>query len=288
MGIPKGIHFESIIRKYFIFLLIFCLSAGTEYPVLASQEQSEWSEMADQTISDQPQADQRTIRVLLVGNSYTKRNDLGGMIQKIGESRGVRMSVSTLAKGMASLSDFADQKSYLGKQLRRMLENEQWDYVILQEKRLRPLTDADGMKKDVKKLCRMIRKAGASPMLYIIWAPQTGYRDYRNYSKLVSDRKDYQRKLTAANKKAAKAAGAKLIPAGDALIRAETKLPRLKFEEKDGHHPNLKGSYVAACTIYSALTGKSAYGSGTYTAGISKKTAMQIQRIAWHTLSGNI
>lgn len=283
MGALRGKNFEWI-RKCFILILTLCLAVGTASPVLASQKK--YQARTQQTITyGQTGTSQNAVKVLLVGNSFTQRNNLAEMLQKIAESRGDQILVSALVKGETSLSDFADQGSQLGKRLRRLLENEKWDYVILQDRRFRPLKDADGMEKDVKKLCRLIKKAGAAPMLYMTWAPQSWHSDYQTYSALVSNRMDYQRKVSETCRKIAEDTGAKLIPAGTAVMRAEKKLPKLSFEDWDGYHPNRRGSYVVACTMYSILTGKSAYGSDTYTAGLSRKTAQQLQHIAWYVAS---
>jgi hypothetical protein len=53
--------------------------------------------------------------------------------------------------------------------------------------------------------------------------------------------------------------------------------------DPDKRHPSLAGTYLAACTIYSSLYGKSPAGN-PYTGGIDSKTALFLQETARETV----
>ena len=51
----------------------------------------------------------------------------------------------------------------------------------------------------------------------------------------------------------------------------------------DKRHPSLAGTYLAACTVFAALTKKSPVGS-THTAGLDPELAKFLQSVAWETV----
>ncbi len=72
-------------------------------------------------------------------------------------------------------------------------------------------------------------------------------------------------------------------PAGLAFARALTKQPELNLYAADKRHPSLAGTYLATCTTFAALTGRSPVGN-TYLAGIDEQTAHFLQTVAWETV----
>ena len=74
-----------------------------------------------------------------------------------------------------------------------------------------------------------------------------------------------------------------VIPAGLAFAKAISKRPDLELYQPDKRHPSMAGTYLAACTIYAALYGKSPVGN-SYTAGLNANTADFLQSVAWETV----
>jgi hypothetical protein len=74
-----------------------------------------------------------------------------------------------------------------------------------------------------------------------------------------------------------------VIPAGLAFARAIDKQPELNLYAPDKRHPSLAGTYLAACTVFAALTGRSPVGNA-YLAGIDAPTAGFLQKVAWETV----
>jgi hypothetical protein len=66
-----------------------------------------------------------------------------------------------------------------------------------------------------------------------------------------------------------------LHSAGDPIRRQARDVP-------DKRHPSLAGTYLAACTVYASLLGKSPVGNG-YTAGLPADVAAHLQQVAWDT-----
>ena len=82
---------------------------------------------------------------------------------------------------------------------------------------------------------------------------------------------------------AGKAHGMQVIPVGLAFARAIAAKPDLELYVADKRHPSLAGTYLAACTTYAALWGKSPVGLG-YTAGLPADTVRVLQTAAWEAV----
>ena len=74
-----------------------------------------------------------------------------------------------------------------------------------------------------------------------------------------------------------------VIPAGLAFAKARQRQSDLNLYAPDKRHPSLAGTYLAACTVYAALTGQSPVGNA-YHAGIDPETATFLQTTAWNTV----
>jgi hypothetical protein len=74
-----------------------------------------------------------------------------------------------------------------------------------------------------------------------------------------------------------------VIPAGLAFARAIARRPALELYQPDLRHPTLPGTYLAACTAYAALTGKSPVGV-KYMAGLDPELATFLQTVAADTV----
>ena len=72
-----------------------------------------------------------------------------------------------------------------------------------------------------------------------------------------------------------------VIPVGLAFEVAYQRYPNLKLHHSDGTHPSLLGTYLAACTTYAALYGRSPVGNAYRAEGaIDAEVALQLQQVA--------
>ena len=97
-----------------------------------------------------------------------------------------------------------------------------------------------------------------------------------------ADKPEMTAQLAEAYTIAGNANNALVIPAGSPS-RARGKQPELNLYAPDKRHPSLAGTYLAACTVFAALTGRSPVGN-TYLAGIDEPTARFLQTVAWETV----
>jgi hypothetical protein len=114
-----------------------------------------------------------------------------------------------------------------------------------------------------------LTKAGIQPVLFMSWA-------YKDKPEMITG-------LAEQYTLAGNASNALVIPAGLAFAQAIANKPGLELFQTDKRHPSLAGTYLAACTAYAALLGKSPVGL-SYTAGLDADTASFLQTVAWNTV----
>lgn len=80
--------------------------------------------------------------------------------------------------------------------------------------------------------------------------------------------------------------GALVIPAGLAFEEAYRRRPGIRLHKShDGSHPDLLGTYLAACVTYATLYGKSPEGNTyDYYGNIDHDSACFLQQVAKHTV----
>ena len=122
-----------------------------------------------------------------------------------------------------------------------------WDYVVLQEQSLRPISNPTNMHWFARLFDQEIRKTGARAVFYVTWARKNAPPAQ-------------QRQLTRAYSAIAKELGALCCPVGPAWANVLKGRPDLELYQSDGSHPSPAGSYIGACAFYAVLYGKSPVG----------------------------
>jgi len=115
----------------------------------------------------------------------------------------------------------------------------------------------------------IVRAHGAIPVFFMSWA--------------YADKPEMTAPLAEAYTIAGNANHALVIPAGLAFARAIERQPELNLYAADKRHPSLAGTYLAACTSFAALTGRSPIGN-PYLADLDAATARFLQEVAFETV----
>ena len=216
------------------------------------------------------------LRVLFVGNSFTSWN---GMPELVGDlaalDRGAeRLFAVGYTAGGRQLSDAADDD-----ELGRLLAEVRWDVVVLQEQsallsfpRAQRLAETHPF---ARTLDRRIDRGGARTMLFMTW----GYRDGDRANVAGDTYNEMQTRLANGYYELAEELDAAVAPVGAAWAAAVHDRPGLHLWAHDGRHPGRRGSYLAACVFYAALTGRDPAAS-TFTGGLPRGEAAFLQRIA--------
>ncbi len=192
-------------------------------------------------------------RVLFIGNSYTFYNDMPtNYFQIMARACGYQVEVSSITKGAYTLEKFADPGDPYGSMVDKALSVEgAYDYVILQEQSVRPVSDANAFYDGVRALTERIRKIGAKPVLYATWGRQTG-SDKLKEIQMTSEEMSWH--LAAAYSAIGEELNIPVFHAGLAFLDINTNTD-IDLYNADLSHPSSVGSYLAAMTLFSGIFG---------------------------------
>jgi hypothetical protein len=206
------------------------------------------------------------VRILFVGNSFTSRNNLPGLIKGLAAARGIEVGHKLISAGGASLR----QHLNAGKALDE-IANGGYDTVVLQEQSTLPIKSPDRFRESARDFGAAITAAGARTAFYLTWARRNA--------------PETQRALTDAYGAAAVELGATLVPVGMIWERFLAEHDEPALHDADNSHPALAGSYLAACVFLIALLDEDPVGIDTPVKGLDNKTAALLQQSAWDICS---
>ena len=227
------------------------------------------------------QSDEAPRRILFVGNSYLYYNDsLHNHVRRIAiaadpsSEKALRYKSATI--GGAPLGHHNIQHLL---EPGRLGIKQPFDVVVLQEASTSALTERRraAYREKVIEFNGEITKSGAKTALYMTHA-------HVKPSKFASP--DMIRKVEDMHVAVGKEVGAIVIPVGLAFEEAYRQRPDLKLhKDYDGSHPDLIGTYLAACVVYATLYGKSPVGNAyDYYGKIDRDTASFLQKVADDTV----
>jgi hypothetical protein len=200
------------------------------------------------------------VRILFVGNSFTSRNNLPGLIAGLAKARGVEVEHRLISAGGASLR----QHLNAGRALTAIADGG-FDTVVLQEQSTLPAKNAARMHDSVRDFHAAIEKAGARTALYMTWARLHGA----------------QQPITTAYAGIAAEVGATLVPVGMVWERYLRSNDESLLHDKDGSHPALAGSYLAACVFLISLLAEDPVGIDAPVKGLPADTAALLREESW-------
>jgi len=207
------------------------------------------------------------LNVLFIGNSFTHRNDLPGMLTALaaaGDLPCVITSQRVVVNG-ASL-----RLHWNAGTAAALIRSQPWDVVVLQEQSTLPVKNATRYHENVRLFAEVIREQGARIVLYLVWARRNA--------------PEAQAVLNDASHTIAREIGADIAPVGPAWERLRSEPNAPEVFAPDGSHPTPAGTYLAACVFYATLLGRSPAGLPAPTApGLTPEQTGRIQTIAWET-----
>lgn len=190
--------------------------------------------------------------ILFIGNSYTYFNDMPtALFQKIAESAGYTVQVTSITKGGWTLEKHADTADEYGAKVDAALRENRYDYVVLQEQSVRPASDSERFYTAVRSLADKIRANGAAPILYATWGRKTGSKVLAEHDWTTETMTE---KLAASYRAIGEDIGAAVAYAGLAFYDVSTRHgDAIDLYNPDLSHPSPIGSYLAALTIFARI-----------------------------------
>ena len=248
-------------KKSILILLLFCSSIGT----LVAQN---------------------TLSVLFIGNSYTSYNNLPQLVQSLSTSAGKTLIIDSSTPGGYPMSSHLNDATTFSK-----ISQGNWDYVILQEQSQIPTiefyrdNEMYPAMTDLKALIEQYNPC-AKIITYMTWGRRYGGQQCdpsgTHCSPVFTNFNQMQDSLTSAYLEISEQLNVQCAPVGvvwQNILNNSTHV----LHSGDNSHPNMDGSYVAACTIFSSIWKQGASGL-SYTAGLSSTLAQYYQLISDNTL----
>jgi len=181
-----------------------------------------------------------TLRILFIGNSLTYVNDLPGVVEDFGAAASLPIATGMVARPNYALIDHLT----LGNEARTAISAGDWDVVVLQQGPTSEALYRDSLVLWTRMLDTLIRAAGASTAMYMVWPMQGQRGGFAAVRQAYTD--------------AAQAVQATLLPAGTAWELALAADSTLPLYSPDRLHPTALGTYLAALAIFEGLTGRDA------------------------------
>ncbi|MCF7849452.1 MAG: hypothetical protein K9M45_11435 [Kiritimatiellales bacterium] len=210
------------------------------------------------------------MNILFVGNSHTYYNELQDMFATLARAGSEENVYSVRCTGPGvPLGWHCESPETLA-----MVEEREWDMVVLQDRSGAPLETPDEMVRSAEFLAGKVRAhCDARIFLYMTWANLLGF--------------EQQDLVTAKYLELQKQLGCELAPVGVAWKKALETVPGLRLHDDDNRHANPFGTYLAALVFYKAVLGKDPVGlpnkiesNGDVLADVPSKLAAQLQQIA--------
>ena len=193
------------------------------------------------------------MRILMLGNSFTFANDMPAMLAELTGAEVVHHT-----RGGARLAEQLNPRTRTGARTRAALEDEFWDYVVLQEMSNGPVTSRNSFLKNVGKLCDRIREEGATPVLFATWAYQ---KDSPAMAEMGMSYDEMAQGLQDAYREAADQNDALLAEVGQKFRELADSMD---LYAEDGQHPSRAGSRLAAETIAAVILADQAAKRSSY------------------------
>jgi hypothetical protein len=238
-------------------------------------------------LSANPNNNQDTCKILLIGSSYFNFNNLANLVKNLADSSNKEVFIEMHGQNGLYLSDHANSSSTEAK-----INERDWDYVILQGVGMliaypehftdHPVYPALITLRDkIHANCESTRMVFQMP-----WAFEDGMTWYQNWTDTYEDMQIhiYNNTLQYSDE-----IGFEIAPVGWTwyAVLEEYNYPLHYLHMSDWNHPSLKGSYLMACVIYSTVFQESTV-CNPYYGGIQQDTAEYFQLVASDTVLNNL
>ncbi len=223
--------------------------------------------------------------ILFLGNSYTYGNDLPTMLKTLAESFNDTIDKDQNTPGGYQLVQHVTNSTTLSK-----IASRNWDHVIIQEQSQKPSFSpgqvATGVYPYAKTLCDSIRSnySCTEPIFFMTWGRENGdASNCASYPPICTFNGMNQR-LRESYTEMAVNNSCTVAPVGAAWKTVRDSFPTIQLYTSDGSHPNVYGTYLAACVFYATIYQKSPIGATYVPAGIGATDALNIQTTASNTV----
>jgi len=186
-----------------------------------------------------PEAPDGSVRVLFIGNSLTYENDLPHTVAQLATSAGLPQCYCY----QVAYPDFALEDHYDVREALTALEEEEWDFVVMQQGPSALPESRTHLRLWAAVFGDLIEERGARAIMYGVWPQKDRAFDFPN--------------VAESYRLAATDIGALFAPAGEAWLRAWAQDSTLPLYAVDDFHPSEMGTYLAALVVFQRIYARS-------------------------------
>lgn len=222
---------------------------------------------------------ERPMRVLFIGNSYTRFNDLPRMVERLSRSttEGPRLRTRRETRGGFDLANH-----WRRRRVRARIAYGGFDAVVLQGHSLSPVRQPDRLEEYARRFFAQTSSAGARLVLFQTWARHPRSRVYRRYQ--IEGPSAMLERIDAVYGRVGQELEVPVAPVGLAWQRAQRELPGVRLHRRDGTHPDVAGTYLSACVLYGTITGVDPRQASWRPWGMPEQEAVRIRALAGSVL----
>jgi len=233
-----------------------------------------------------------TMKVLFVGNSFTYYNDYPAMFKQMAQAVNRPVFIQTHAPGGVSVGDTSQgtMAHMNNPTLYALIRSNDWDYLVLQDNQGRFVYDygvfpasSKVIEGHLKIRDSLLYHNPCAHMLWFAgWGPKTGYPPFSNTGTGLISRiyNNYRYLLDTA--------GHVIAPIGPAWQRIIANYPGIELWDADNVHPGPKGSFLTASVVFSSIFKSSPMHSSWMPSGISIVEDSILKTTAWQTVSDSM
>jgi hypothetical protein len=224
------------------------------------------------------------MNVLFIGNSYTHMNSMPKLFEKIAVSKKMKINVEMSAKSSHTFKMHCQRPEMF-----EAIKSKKWDYVVIQGFSRELMYDYSYIDTaSIPYFNKIVDSIYANNpctniLLYMTWG-------YKNGSDLLPETDSYEKmaqRISNGYKYLSNIYDIPIVPVGHVHKYIRQKFPQINLYTEDDQHPTIFGSYMAACTFYSAIFKSSPF-EGAMPSSISQKDGELIQRASYNVVSNHL
>jgi hypothetical protein len=194
------------------------------------------------SLATDPVVPEGATRVLFIGSSLVDAHNLPVTVAQLAQVAGLPQCYCV----SIAYQDYELDDHYLQGDALRALEDERWDFVVLQQGPSALPESRTRLIKGTSDFAAVIRARGAEPILYMPWPAQDRQFDFPA--------------VRASYRFTADSLSVDLAPAGEAWLLAWAQDASLPLYGPNGYYPSQMGSYLAALVIFQRVYNRSPVG----------------------------
>lgn len=214
-----------------------------------------------------------SVNFLFIGNSYTHMNNMPGIFDKIAKAKGRKVHVEKNTQSGASFQVHTERLD-----LYESIKSKQWDFIVLQgysRELSYSISHIDSVSVPfINQLIDTIKRY--HPCVNLVFYNTWGYKNGFIEREEIDSYEKMQDSIIKGYKYLSDSLVIPIVPVGMVWRNVVNSNPKLNLYKEDNEHPNKVGSYLAACTFYSAFYQDSP--EGVITSTISSENAKIVQR----------